>query len=522
MGSNNTRLSPRQKMINLMYIVLTAMLALNVSSDVLNGFTQVEEGLKRTNNNVEERNAAILNTLEAFAAQNPDKGKRWFDKASEVRRVTDGVYMHIDSLKHLIVEEADGSDGDIDNIQNRDNLESASYVMLSGAKPRGARLRTTIDSYREYISSLMTDSIKRSSIEKALSTDAVLRKGTLGKQSWEESKFDNQPVVAAVTLLTKLQNDVKYAEGEALQTLLANVDAGDVRVNELNAFVIPQSRFVMRGGKYSANIVLAAVDTTARPAIYVNGTKLGNDRGLYELNPDSTGTFDYKGYLEVPHGDGSMTRHPFQSSYTVIEPTATVSATMMNVLYAGIDNPISISVPGVPTNAVSASMTNGSLTRSGDHWVAHPNKVGEDATVSVTAQMDGRPMKMTETKFRVRKLPDPTPYIAFKDKEGNASRYKGGGRGLSKAILLSAPGIEAAIDDDLLNISFNVLSFETVFFDSMGNAIPEVSNGDQFSQRQKDSFRRLSRGKRFYISRVKATGPDGITRDLAPIEVIVN
>lgn len=101
MGSNNTRLSPRQKMINLMYIVLTAMLALNVSSDVLNGFTQVEEGLKRTNNNVEERNAAILNTLEAFAAQNPDKGKRWFDKASEVRRVTDGVYMHIDSLKHL-------------------------------------------------------------------------------------------------------------------------------------------------------------------------------------------------------------------------------------------------------------------------------------------------------------------------------------------------------------------------------------------------------------------------------------
>ncbi len=88
--------------------------------------------------------------------------------------------------------------------------------------------------------------------------------------------------------------------------------------------------------------------------------------------------------------------------------------------------------------------------------------------------------------------------------------------------MASAPGIEAAIDDDLLNISFNVLSFETVFFDSMGNAIPEVSNGAQFSQRQKDSFRRLSRGKRFYISRVKAVGPDGITRDLAPIEVIVN
>lgn len=521
MGSNNTRLSPRQKMINLMYIVLTAMLALNVSSDVLNGFTQVEEGLKRTNTNVEERNAGILASLEAFAAQNPDKGRRWYDKATEVRRVTDGIYHRIDSLKRLIVIEADGSDADVDNIQNRDNLEAASVVMLAGTKSRGAALRRDLDAYRTYITSLVTDTVKRVSLEKTLSTAPVLRKGTLGKQSWEESKFDNQPVVAAVTLLTKLQNDVKFAEGEALQNLLANVDAGDVRVNELNAFVIPQSRFVMRGGKYSANIVLAAVDTTARPEVYINGAKLANDRGLYEFNPGSTGSFDYSGYLEVPHGDGSVTRHPFQSSYTVIEPTATVSATMMNVLYAGIDNPISISVPGVPTGKVSATMTNGTLTRSGDHWVAHPQKVGDEAVVSVSAEMDGRPMSMAQTKFRVRKLPDPTPYIAFKDAQGNTSHYKGGGRGLSKSLLLAAPGIEAAIDDDLINIAFKVLSFETVFFDSMGNAIPEVSNGAQFSQRQKDSFRRLSRGKRFYISRVKAVGPDGITRDLAPIEVIV-
>lgn len=509
-------------MINLMYIVLTAMLALNVSSDVLNGFTQVEEGLTRTNSNVEQRNAAILHTLEAFAEQNPDKGKPWYDKACEVRRITEGVYLQIDSIKQLIVREADGDDGDVRDIRNRDNLEAASVVMLSGSRPKGASLRKTIESYREYISSLMVDSVKRNNIQKALSTDPVLRQGTLGKQSWEESKFDNQPVVAAVTLLTKLQNDVKYAEGEALQTLLANVDAGDVRVNELNAFVIPQSRFVMRGGKYSANIVLAAVDTTQRPVVYVNGSRLGNDRGLYELSPGTTGTFDYKGYLEVPHGDGTVSRHPFQSSYTVIEPTATVSATMMNVLYAGIDNPISISVPGVAMNGVSATMTNGSLTRSGDHWVAHPSKVGEEAVVTVNAEMDGRQMTVASTKFRVRKLPDPTPYIAYKDANGNTSHYKGGGRGLSKTFLLNAPGIEAAIDDDLLNIQFKVLSFETVFFDSMGNAIPEVSQGSQFSQRQKDSFRRLSRGKRFYISRVKAVGPDGITRDLAPIEVIVN
>lgn len=128
---------------------------------------------------------------------------------------------------------------------------------------------------------------------------------------------------------------------------------------------------------------------------------------------------------------------------------------------------------------------------------------------------------MANTTFRVRKLPDPTPYIAFNDGKGNIDHYKGG-KPFAKTLLLQSPGLEAAIDDGLIDTRFKVLSFETVFFDSMGNAIPEVSDGASFSQRQKQSFQRLSRGKRFYISRIKAVGPDGITRDLSPMEVIVN
>lgn len=521
MGSNSTRLSPRQKMINLMYIVLTAMLALNVSSDVLDGFTQVEEGLNRSNENVAQRNEDLYNRLVAFTEQNPDKGAVWLDKATEVRNVTARLYQYVDSLKLQIVKTADGEDADPNNIESRDDLEAASVVMLSPGNKEGERLRLAIDNYRDYISSLMTDSLKRANIAQALSTAPVQVKGAIGTQKWEEAKFENQPVVAAVTLLAKLQNDIRYAEGEALATLLANVDAGDVRVNELNAFVIPQSRLVMRGGTYQANIVLAAVDTTQRPEIYINGTKLGNDRGIYELVAGTTGTFSYDGYLEVPRPDGTMMRHDFTSSYTVIEPSATVSATMMNVLYAGIENPISISVPGVATNQVNATMTNGSLTRSGDHWVARPSAVGKDAVVTVTANMDGRTQTVATTTFRVRKLPDPTPFIAYKDAQGNDERYKGS-KPFAKTLLLKATGLEAAIDDGLLNTKFTVISFETVFFDSMGNAIPEVSDGANFSQRQKDQFRRLSRGKRFYISRVKAKGPDRTTRDLSPMEVIVN
>lgn len=508
-------------MINLMYIVLTAMLALNVSSDVLNGFRQVEDGLTRSNDNAAQRNDALYRRLEEFNEQNPDKGGIWYDKATEVRRITADLYSLIDSLKIEIVKKADGDDADIDDIQHQDDLESAGVVMLSPGKKNGEKLRKSIDSYREYISALMTDTIKRSIVAEALSTKPQFNAKTISNANWEETMFDNKPVVAAVTLLTKLQSDVRYAEGEALSTLLTNVDLGDVRVNKLNAFVIPTSRNVMQGSKYSANIVLAAVDTTQRPVIYINNNKLDNDLGLYEFIASKTGTYDYSGYLEVPHGDGTVTRHDFSSSYTVIEPTATISATMMNVLYAGIDNPMSISVPGVPNSAISASMTNGTLTRKGDLWQAHPAKVGTEAVITVTANIDGRQQTVATTSFRVRKLPDPTPYIAYTDDKGNPERYKGS-RPFPKTRLLQANGIEAAIDDDLLNVQYRVLSFETVFFDSMGNAIPEVSQGANFSQRQKDSFRRLSRGKRFYISRVRAVGPDGIERDLAPMEVIVN
>lgn len=508
-------------MINLMYIVLTAMLALNVSSDVLDGFVQVEDGLARTNQHMGHKNDAVFAQLESFTQQNPEKGTPWLRKGADVRQRAQKLYALIDSLKTAIVVQADGKDADVNNINHRDDLEAAAVVMLAPGKNNGSYLRDQVNAFREYITVIIPDKAKRSSINESLSTRPFRKAGTVKEQSWEEAKFENQPVVAAVTLLTKLQNDVRYAEGEALATLLASVDAGDVRVNKLNAFVIPQSRMVMRGGKYSANIVLAAVDTTARPMIFVGGQRISNPNGLYEFTTSKTGTFDYSGYIDVAHGDGSTTRHPFKSSYTVMEPSATVSATMMNVLYAGINNPISISVPGVPMSGVSATMTNGSLTRQGDSWVARPNAVGQNATVTVTATIDGRPQTVATTTFRVRKLPDPVAFITFTGQSGSKDRYKGG-KPFGKTALISADGLDAAIDDDMLNIDFKVLGFETVFFDQMGNAIPEVSNGASFSQRQRDQFKRLSRGKRFYISRIRAKGPDGIERVLSPMEVIVN
>ena len=143
--------------------------------------------------------------------------------------------------------------------------------------------------------------------------------------------------------------------------------------------------------------------------------------------------------------------------------------------------------------------------------------------IGVTARNDeGRDQSMGDYAFRVRQLPDPTPFIEYKDNNGNTQRYRGGTK-LSKKALMSADGIVAAIDDGLLNIGFKVLSFETVFYDNMGNAIPRVSQGAQFSGQQKEMFRNLGRGKRFYISHVKAVGPDNVERLLpTSLEVIID
>ncbi len=507
-------------MINLMYVVLMAMLALNVSTEVLNGFSLVEESLGRSTANASEENRIIYDKFEEQMRTNPAKVKEWYDKAQEVRRMSDSLYNLAQELKEAIVIEADGEDGDVKNIIGREDLEAATQVMLAPGTGRGGELYDAINSFRERVIAMVNDTVQKRVIHDNLTTELPKNALTMGK-NWQEYMFESMPVAAAVTILTKLQNDVRNAEGEVLYELNDNIDVRDIRVNSLNAFVIPTSQSVVRGDKFSARIVMAAVDTTQVPEIYIGEEKMDLEGGLYETICSRTGNFTLKGHIETVNGSGERLRRDFEQEYTVVDPSATVSADLMNVLYAGYSNPISISVPGVPSNKISATMTGGALTPvSPGKYIARPTTVGQDVTLTVVSTNTGRAQQMGQYKFRVRKLPDPTPYIDMKDEKGNPTRYKGGG--LSKQALMAANGIGAAIDDGILDIGFKVLSFETVFFDNMGNAVPMVSQGPQFSSRQKETFRKLSRNKRFYVSRVTAIGPDGIERKLnTSMEVIV-
>ena len=297
-----------------------------------------------------------------------------------------------------------------------------------------------------------------------------------------------------------------------------NVKLVELNVSEMNAFVIPEKTTLYAGERFNSQVVMAAIDSTQRPEIYVNGSRLQNADGRYSFTAGGGGEHQFSGYILMKGKEGEEIRRNFSQKYTVlpVPNSATVAADLMNVLYAGYANPISISVPGVPANAISASMSGGSFVSKGNgHFVATPSTVGKDVTIHVTARDKGQVRSLPPFVFHVRKLPDPTAYIAM-----GTDRFRGGG--LAKASLMGATGIHAAIDDGLLDIPFKVVGFETVFFDNMGNAIPLASAGASFSTRQREEFRKLYRNRRFYISHIRAVGPDGIMRTLpSSMEVIV-
>ena len=512
--------SPRQKMINLMYVVLMAMLALNVSTEVLESFTLVEESIRRTTMNIARHNGYIYTGMEEMMATNPVKVGKWYKKAQEVRNSSDSIYNYVAELKMEIARQCDKNtqkaEVTLGLLKNKDDLEAASQVMLTPSTGKGESLYKAVNAYRERMIGYVNDPIKKNII-----ADCLMTKGNENGKNWHESMFESMPAAAAITMLSKLQADIRFAEEEVISSLAENIDKEDLRVNNLTAFVIPESKTIIRGNKLSARIVMAAVDTTSVPELFIGGEKTNIENGLYEITCNKTGNFSLKGWLQLPDSHGETLRREFSQDYTVIEPTGVASADLMNVLYAGYDNPISVSVPGVPLSSVTATMDGGVLTNKGiGRYIARPSKVDQNCIVNIYAKIGYRQQLMGQYSFKVRKLPEPAPYITIRDEKGNSDRFKGGS--ITKNILLNANGIQAAVDDGMLDVPFMVKNFETVMFDNMGNAVPIKSESASFSVKQKETIKKLSRGKRLYISGITAIGPDGIERRLnTSMEVII-
>ena len=294
MSATNCPETPRQKMISMMYLVYTALLALNVSTDVLNGFTVVQKSLKQSIVSTEGINNSLMTEFENSYTQNPVKVGPQYAKAQEVAIKSDALYAQLEKMKVEIIRKCDGIGPEVpdkkitvDTLNARDNLDNAFTVAEygpTGATPGaglGYPLKDSIDSFANYMikiaegdtaNKIPKDSALIATIRHTFDTsDQPNPQEPTEMQPWITRMFEHMPAIAAMTLLTQYQQAVRNTEANIIRYLHNATDAGDFRVNKITAEVIPVSSYVTRGGQYQAKIILAAVDSTKRPKITVNG-----------------------------------------------------------------------------------------------------------------------------------------------------------------------------------------------------------------------------------------------------------
>ena len=512
-GAKNCPETPRQKMIGMMYLVLTAMLALNVSTDVLKAFKLVDDSLHSTLETTDSRNKQMMALFLSARNDNPEKNGPWYEKAAELTQRSDSLYNYIQDFKYQIAVATDGAskaDPEARVIQGNDNRDATTHYALPdrGTKP-GQVLKQMIEEYRAYLIGL--DPKKEAEFNTIFDTSDKKESGDK-MISWEDQMFHDMPSGAAIVLLTKIQNDIRNAQNVTVQYLRNQTDAGDLRVNKLNAYVIPSSNYVIRGGKYSAKIILAAIDSTQTPDYYVDGQKI-NEQGIYEVAATGVGLKKFSGYIAFQNpASGEMENLPFSSEYSVGEPAVTISNTDLNIMYRGYENKFAISVPGIANDKIRVSVSGASASQSGGLWIIKPHDGVKSVNISVSAELDGKMQSMGSKDYRVKALPKPGAYLRSGDKE-----YSDGN--ISRGALLNPDSrvIASYGPDGLLDLPFRISSFKVNV-----NGMLTEARGNKFTQDQRDRMSKLKMGAVVVITDIRAQGPDGREIRLSPIPLSLN
>lgn len=535
------KLTPRQKMINMMYLVLTALLALNVSTEVLNAFRLVNEGLQSSNTSLTGKNAGIYKAFDKQMETDAAKAKVHFDKAQQAKKLGGELNALIDQYKKEIVEQAKGLDPETGEIVERDNIDIATRYFVEEAsktkegKQRGKDLQDRINKTRQELLNLVDDK-DRANFKLPLIAETP--KGKAGAtQAWEFATFNHVPVTAAVTILTKFQNDVVSSEGAVIEYLIKKIGETDFKFDALAAKIIAPSSYIMQGQQYKADIFLAAFNSATQPEVflgslggfkknadgsydkvdsqnplpagYSEGSMMKAEGGMAKLEQGGAGVGEkrYGGIIRVKNPVGGYTFYPFEGSYQVAARSVVVSPTKMNVLYIGVENPMKISVPGVPSNDVNASVEGaGTLKKNPDgSYTATVTQVGK-VNVSVSAKIDGKVQAMGKEEFRVKRIPDPIPSLGGKLFGGNTQ----------PGTIKAQSGLVALLKDFDFDAKFSVVSFQMVF-SSKGEIFKAETQGPLFNANMKAFLDRAKPKDIIFIDEIKVVGPDKSPRKLGQI-----
>jgi gliding motility-associated protein GldM len=516
-------------MIGMMYLVLTAMLALNVSKEAVEAFKKVDKGLTQTIANYTIKNNLIYQEFDRAAAENPAKAGKYKTAAYAVKQRADEAYDFIQGLKIEIINKAEGPENlavkgnevDVEEVKRIDDTNIPSEILI-GANQNGKAyaLKALLSEYRDFL--ITTLEGKNPTGEAALKASLITDDGKNKdgeKEPWENLNFQTLPLVAVICILSEYQASVRNGETEVLNYLYSQIDASSYKFNKLTAIVVPTtSNYVTQGSSYEARVFISATDTTQTPKIIVNGAELPLDetgKGIYKVTATSIGQKKWGGIIALKAPSGSIINYEFNDSYVVGEPNVIVSATGMNVMYAGIPNPIDVSVPGVTPDKIKIRVVNGAsaVEKVKDSkgvpfkgtWAVRPEAAGKNVQVIVTADMNGKQVQMPPYEFRVKPLP--TPIAVFGGKSMGS---------IPRATAAAQQGVFAIMPDFDFNLQYQITGYTILFSDSRGDFEAKCT-GSNLTTQQKELISRLTRGKNLIIKDITALGPDGKTKELSSL-----
>ena len=561
-------ISPRQKMINMMYLVLTALLALNVSKEVLNSFFEVNKGIARATTNFNAKNGDTYAAFDAAAEVNPVKAGPYREQAYEIKEEADKLVASLQEMKYSLVLATDkkvylGSESQIKDeegdlkeeyatelnwdlltdqqkltnigaLTNKDDRHAAGDLFFSAKRKNNIAtdLKVDLNSYKTSLLFLAEGNESLiTSINETCNYDDKKVKGKT--QLWEEYNFYDMPSVGALTLLSKMQSDVRNTESDIINMLRENIDAGSLKFTSAEGIQIPNSNFVLKGDSFRAQIFIAAKDTTQAPIIYVGEfdslgggkyemigddyetVKVVNGKGIFAKRASSEGNQKWGGLIAMKTDNGTK-MYPFRGQYLVAAKTAVVSPTNMNILYLEVDNPLKISVPGYTAGVISAVINNGKVSvvkKSLGEYSARPSKKGK-AMVSLFAEVNGKRTKMGEMEFRVKEVPPPKAKVQF-TLDVNGSTV------IDKMKMVNAGGLGAELKDfDFKGVRYVVTSYRLsgVY---KGEQMKEDAKGPKFTPKMISIIKNTKSGNAITISNIKAKRVDAKNTAVRPLDPLV-
>lgn len=493
------KLSPRQKMVNLMYLIFIAMLALNMSKEVLAAFGIMNERMEASNEKTAESNIAFLEGLETKASEDATKYDKLYKDAQKIKTLSSDYNTYLESLKEGMMEGVE----DPKDYAVMDKSDWLDQKLFQGDQlgEGGKEFMKKLNDYRTQVAAIVPGGIKESVKARFETGDAngKVEKRDGSKQDWINYHYEGFPLVASLAKLTALQADVKATEEDALKSMLAGELTEQVSLKNFATSLLASKSAFYTGEKYDGKIVISKTDNSSTPVkaeLTLDGRKLseGKDYKLEAggvkmlIGSGNAGDHEVAGMLYFQQ-DGNEIEVPVKNSFaTISKPNAAlIAADKMNVVYRGVSNPMSISIPGIPNNKVRASAP-GLKQSSGSKYIMNPGK-GRTVTITASGTLPDGQGVSSKSEFRIKDIPRPSGSV-----RGEAGSIKMPRKNLEVST------VGAMLEDFDFDLNLKVSGFK---FKVPGQPTVAV-NGQKLDSRAKSALKRAKRGDAVQIFDINA------------------